>query len=302
MTPSHEDPDFFAFLRGAPDEQLRWLTTRGLPPATLLAVHNACAQRCFFCAGPGTVTVPEAERTRLDTALAHLAARPPGVDRLLIGGNEPTLHPAFDTLLPAALPAGFRTIELMTNGARLAADAPRWRAAGVTEVVVPLYGATAPLHDGVVGVAAFDTVVAGLNAAFAAGIRVSVHTLLLRRTLAGLGELSAFVRARWGTRLGAALVREKPVFEFGTEAPAFETISATLLAIPAEHRPLGLATPRCLPLVDEPPPLVAELYFRSQRRVFSAPCGPCAARSCCGGLVAAYASQARPDQAQTAAG
>lgn len=291
MTPRHEDPALHDFLRGDPAYQLAWLAARGLPAATCLALHNACAQRCFFCAGPGTVSVSDAERTPRSAAFAQLKARPPGVSRLLIGGNEPTLHPDFAALLAAARPAGFATVELMTNGAGLREHAPAWAAAGVVEVVVPLYGSAAAVHDDVCGVSCFEGVVAGLDAAAAAGIRVSVHTLLLRRTLPGLGALAAWVSARWGGRLGVALLRDKGSFAFAAEAPSFAEAVAAVAAIPAPIRPFGVGTPACLPTAPGAPPLVADLYFRSQLRGYGPGCEGCARRTGCGGVVAAYAAQ-----------
>jgi len=288
---SHEDPDIYTFLGGDPATQAGWLAARGYPPATLLALHNACALRCFFCAGPGTIEVPAAEVTSAARAEAQLAARPDGVDRLLVGGNEPTLHPEFERLLVAARPAGFRRVELMTNGAALRSRAADWARRGVAEVVVPLYGADAATHDGVVGAAAFTDVLRGLDAALQAGIAVRVHTLLLRRTLGQLGALAALVQGRWGTRLGVALLRDKGRFDFAAEAPRFSAAAAAVAAVPFPVRPLGIGVPRCLPTVDEPPPLVAELYFRSQARVFGPGCTGCAAARACGGVVAAYAGE-----------
>ena len=104
MPPEHEDATLHAFLRGDPGVQLAWLQARGLPAATLLALHNACAQRCFFCAGPGTVSVPEAERTPRSAALAHLQARPAGVRRLMIGGNAGRVY-GFDMALMSRIAA-----------------------------------------------------------------------------------------------------------------------------------------------------------------------------------------------------
>lgn len=294
MPPTHEDPSIYAFLGGTPAEQLAWLTSRGLPPATLLALHNSCAQRCFFCVAPGTVAVPAEEVTSRVRASSQLAARPPGVERLLIGGNEPTLHPDFPALLAAARPAGFRTIELMTNGYNLTTHAGEYAAAGVSEVVVPLYAAESALHDEVCGAVVYAAVVAGLDAAAAAGITVRVHTLLLRRNLAALAGLAEMVATRWSSRLGVALLRDKGSFDFAGEAPAFDAAAATIAAISPVFRPFGIGTPRCLPTAEEDPPLVAELYFRSQARAKGAACVGCVVSDGCGGPVLAYREEVRP--------
>ncbi len=304
MRPTHEDADLHTFLAASPPVQAAWLAARGLPPATLLPMVNACGQRCFFCAGPGTTDLPDAARTPEAALLAHLASRPAGVDRLLVGGNEPTLHPAFDLLLERARAYGYTTVDLMTNGATLRGNAARWATQGLREVVVPLYAVDAATHDTICGVPCHDAVVAGLDEAHAAGIRVRLHTLFLRRTLDALPTLAAWVRGRYGTRLAAGLLREKPVFTWATEAPSFRAIRRALAAVPEADRPTLLVAPRCLawgpdadgvapaPLAslpaDEVPALLATLYFSSQARVFPPPCEACADRAVCPGVVTAY--------------
>ena len=294
MVPTHEDSAIHTFLRENPHYQRAWLRDRGLPEATLLALHNSCAQRCFFCAGPGTVAVPEAEWTSRGSAMAQMERRPQSVRRLLIGGNEPTLHPDFLVLLNAARGAGFESVDLMTNGRDLAANAESWHTAGLTEVVVPLYAANAALHDEVCGAVVYDQVVAGLDAAHAIGISVRVHALLLRRTLSALPDLARMVRERWGTRLGVGLLRDKGSFDFTGEAPAFDECVVAVERIPEPFRPLGIGTPACLPTFPEAPPLLADLYFRTQAKAYGPACDGCSFRANCSGAVAAYTNQVRP--------
>ncbi|MDP2314668.1 MAG: radical SAM protein [Pseudomonadota bacterium] len=308
MHPAHEDADLHTFLGAGPVVQAAWLAARDLPPATLLPLLNACAQRCFFCAGPGTTDLPDAARTPDGAIRAHLAARPPGVDRLLVGGNEPTLHPAFEAVLGSARALGYPRVDLMTNGATLRGNAARWAAAGLREVVVPLYALDAATHDAICGVPCHDAVVAGLDEAHAAGIRVRLHTLLLRRTLADLPALATWVHARYGERLAVGLLREKPVFDWATAAPTLGAIRAALAAVPAADRPLLLQAPRCLEWSADhdgiaptdtrrdpdviAPALLATLYFSSQARSFPTACAGCVERDRCPGVVTAYGAGA----------
>jgi MoaA/NifB/PqqE/SkfB family radical SAM enzyme len=293
VAPPHEDPELHRFLVSAPPDQAQWLAAHGLPPATLLALTNACAQRCFFCAGPGTTAVSPGDVTGEEHIRAQIAARPPGVERLLIGGNEPTLHPNFEAAMQWAEEAGYSRIDLMTNGATLGRNAERWRAAGIAEVVVPLYGSDAATHDAVAGAACFHGVVTGLDAAFAAGISVRVHTLLLRRTLPRLPGLARWVRERWGRRLFAGLLRDKSRFDWSAEAPSLDEIRRVLTGIAAGERPGLILGPRCV-VADhademEEPPLLARLYFATQAREYPEDCTGCGDRERCAGVVAAYA-------------
>lgn len=307
MRPSHEDADLHAFLAGDPATQVRWLRARGLPPAVLLAVHNACAQRCFFCAGPGTVEVAAADRTPLARLVAHLDARPVDehgapVDRLLLGGNEPTLHPAFEEVLRHASEVGYRELHLMTNGATLRGRVGRWASLGLAEVVVPLYSVGPEPHDTICGVPCHADVLAGLDEAAAVGVRVRVHTLLLRRTLGDLGALAVWVHERFGAPLSVGLLRPKDRFDWAREAPTLGEIRRALADIPVDVRPTPLVAPLCLtrgqgdaliPSASPSPPLpsaplLATLYFSSQARRYPAACDGCADRAGCPGVVEAY--------------
>ncbi len=295
MVPTHEDPAVHAFLAGGPDFQVEWLRARGLPAAVLLPLLNACAQRCFFCAGPGTITVAARDVTPWDRIDAHLRP-PPAVSRLLVGGNEPTLHPRFDDALRLARERGFEHIDLMTNGASLSVRARVWATLGVQEVVVPLYGITAAEHDAIAGVACFEQVVAGLHEAHDAGMRVSIHTLAMRDTLPRLEALAAYTREQFGTRLGLGLLRPKPMFDWSRHAVSFGQIRSTLAGVDVEL----LAAPLCLawgqgdevlPGPSNAPsdrsPL-ATIYFLTQRRRYLPACDVCPSRAACAGVVAGY--------------
>ncbi len=293
--PTHEDPAVHAFLAGGPEFQVAWLRERSLPPAVLLPILNACAQRCFFCAGPGTISVAERDVTTWANIDAQLHP-PPGVSRLLVGGNEPTLHPRFDDALRLAGDRGFESIDLMTNGATLASRARGWAARGVREVVVPLYGTTAAEHDAIAGVACFDQVIAGIDEAHDAGIRVSVHTLAMSDTLSRLEALATYTRKHFGTRLGLGLLRPKPVFDWSRHAVSFAGLRSTLVGLDVEL----LATPLCLAwgegddvvpgpshvTTDRSP--LATIYFLTQRRRYLPACDGCPSRTSCAGVVDAY--------------
>lgn len=285
--PVHEDGEIHALLGASPDVQIAMLRARGLPEAVTLVLVNSCENRCFFCASPGTTAVPPGDLTRMTRIRAHLEARPAGITRLVIGGNEPTLHPDFDRALALAHASGFEHVELMTSGMRLGDPdkLAEWKRLGLASVAVPIYAPSAELHDAVCGTASFDRLVRGLDAARDAGITIHLHTLLLKRTRHVLDELAHLSRARWGATLAIAPLRDKQqLFRFADEAVPLDETAALLTSLSAPTARLGM--PLCVARGQAPASsLVMEIYFQTQRRRFASVCAGCTDRDGCPGVV-----------------
>ena len=287
---TREDPRVHEVLSGSVASQHAALSRWGFPPTRLLLLYNACAHRCFFCASAGTSDRAPGDQTPWEQIADRLSpALPSEQGRLMVGGNEPVLHPDWPRLLARAAAQGFDDVALMTSGVGL--DDPtrlaEWVAHGLRSVVVPLYSASAGPHDAVVGQRAHAALLDGLDAAVAAGLKVHVHTLALRQTLAGLPELARLCDQRWGTPLVLAPVREKPaLFDFQAEAADLVTLHDALVRWPASLPLRLVGLPACLdPLRSREVPLAVDLYFRSQARRFGAACTDCSARGRCPGVV-----------------
>jgi hypothetical protein len=274
---------------GAPlAAQVETLASWGLPRRGLLIVMSACEGRCFFCASPPVTHPPPSLVTpwaRIEQWL--LGNRDLGLTELCLGGTEPPTHVDFQRTLSLAADVGFRSIQLMTSGLSLAANASAWHSAGITSVCSPLYAADAALHDRIVGVPGHHArVLTGLDTALATGITVHVHTLALRQNLAALHALGTLVRSRWAQPLVVAPVRPKDgVFDYASEAP---DLAAVAHAVTDSDVAL-VGFPLCIaPHAPRGGPLLIELYFRSQRRGFGRVCEGCSARSGCPGVVAQH--------------
>lgn len=284
-----EDETWRRILLAPLREQLREFEARGLPRAGVLILQNACENRCFFCANAGVTHTAENAVTRLEHIERWIDdARGVDVERLCVGGTEPALHPAFEDALRGLTSAKLGPIEVMTSGLRLAEAgvAERWAALGVRAVAVPLYAATARLHDEVVcHPGAFERTLAGLDGARAAGIDVLVHTLALRRTAAELPALGTLVRERYASRLALGAPRPKPsVWQWETEA----LTAAELEQQPAELDVSFVGYPLC---VGRGKPrgsaAVIELYFQGSRREYAPECARCLERPSCPGVLSA---------------
>lgn len=287
LVPVHEDASVHALMGATPAVQVEMMRARGLEDAVVLVLSNSCASRCFFCASPGTTAVPSEDVSSFAQIRAHLETRPPHVTRLLVGGNEPTLHPDFERTLAHAQASGFTHVELMSSGLRFAEAGAlaRWRECGLSAVAVPIYAPTAELHDAVCGAPAFDVLVRGLDAARDAGLELHLHTLLLRRTSHALPELASLVSRRWRTALAVAPLRDKSqLFRFADEAVSLEETRKILASVEAPLTRLGLPTcaARERPRAST---LVMQVYFQTQRRSFGTGCTGCADRDACPGVV-----------------
>ena len=169
----------------------------------LLILMSPCHGRCIFCAQPAVTHPPPSDWTPWDGSPATSTATALWVcDASASVGTEPAVTPARATLR-LARDVGFDRIELMTSGLALSEDgvAQAWAASGIRSIAVPIYGAQAGQHDGVVRVPAFDRLVAGLDAAHGAGITVHARA---GGDLAGLGEARALREHPMGTPLAIA--------------------------------------------------------------------------------------------------
>jgi len=169
-----------------------------------VSVTDRCNFRCPYCMpreqfGPGHAFLPRAELLSYEE-IEHLVRifAGLGVTKVRLTGGEPLLRRDLEVLvrLVAAVP-GVTDVALTTNGSLLAGRAQSLRDAGLHRVTVSLDSL-----DPAVFAAAGDTklpleaVLAGIEAAAAAGLRPVKLNAVLRRGLndAGLLDLVAFAR------------------------------------------------------------------------------------------------------------
>lgn len=151
-----------------------------------LSLDYRCNLRCLGC----RACLGGDEALAPDRALLRMRqARAAGVDRLWLGGGEPTLRPELPALLRAAAALGFRERLVQTNGMRLAYAPYREAllASGLTALRLNLKSAEAPLHDELSALpgaqALLEQALQGLSGA---KVTLSGDLLLTRRTLPGL--------------------------------------------------------------------------------------------------------------------
>jgi cyclic pyranopterin phosphate synthase len=270
-------------------------------------VSSRCNNRCLFC-------LEDRERRAgcdfSDQVRALDLYRPR--DSVLFTCGEPTLVDSLVPWIRKAAELGYRDIELVTNGRRLAyrAFAERLVRAGLTAVTVSIHGDSARVHDSHTAVrGSFEQSVAGLRNLVA--LRndvgrpfVTTSTVLTKRNLERAESIVAFL-ANCGTNrivLNVVEPEHEALRRFDRLVPRMTDVAAALRGLRpvagVEIKVEGL--PACL--LDDQPRLCGEreiiyLYENRARRRLSPtrrqlkgpPCKSCRARRRCDGVWIEYA-------------
>lgn len=161
-----------------------------------LSITDVCNFRCTYCL-PGGYQPNGSPKTflsldeirRVSRAFAEL-----GTEKVRLTGGEPSLRRDFTDIIAAVRENPMvRQLAVTTNGYRLARDVERWRDAGLTAINVSVDSLDARQFHAITGQDRFQQVMAGIDAAFAAGYRkVKVNAVLMRDV--NHHQLGAFLR------------------------------------------------------------------------------------------------------------
>lgn len=157
-----------------------------------LHVLTRCNLRCRHC----YINPEQHGRTRLPIRriegwLAVLAARSPGANLVLLGG-EPTLHPELPLAVRSARRLGYSSVTIDTNGYLFHNILEKVTPAEVDVFSFSLDGASAATNDRIRGRGSFDACRSGIRRARAKGFHTSLITTVNRlnvNELAGMGPL-----------------------------------------------------------------------------------------------------------------
>jgi cyclic pyranopterin phosphate synthase len=181
-----------------------------------LSVTDRCDLRCLYCMAEHMVFLPKAdllsleELDRVASAFVSLGTR-----KLRITGGEPLVRKGVMDLV-RGLGRHLRTgaldeLTLTTNGTRLAQFAGELAAAGVRRINVSLDTLKPDLFKQLTRGGDLAKVLAGIEAAQAAGLRVKLNAVALARDNAA--ELPALVRWAHDQSLDITLIETMPMGE-----------------------------------------------------------------------------------------
>jgi MoaA/NifB/PqqE/SkfB family radical SAM enzyme len=208
------------------DREIDAILARGRRPETVIAVvSQPCEMQCVFCPSVDRDKAREdwAEKgdpQQLDDLIYQLGrARALGATGVDLGGNDVLRFSLITELLHGAGALGYTQIFVQTTGLPLAdrTFAEAIAATPATDVCVPIYGATAEVHDRITQTpGTFDRVCRAVDNAQALGRpRVRLHTIALASTLPLLEGLIDFCEARFGLHLAVTPLRPNWLGERG---------------------------------------------------------------------------------------
>ena len=188
-----------------------------------LSVTDRCDLRCSYCMPARMRFVPRAELLSLEElALVAEDFIRRGVRKLRLTGGEPLVRRDVMSLVRALsrhLSSGaLDELTLTTNGTQLARHAAELAACGVRRVNVSLDTLDPARYRALSRVGDIAKVMAGLDAAQAAGLRVKLNTIAARGPFEH--EVDDLIRFAHGRGMDLTLIEEMPLGDTGRDRAA----------------------------------------------------------------------------------
>ncbi len=183
-----------------------------------VSVTDRCDFRCVYCMAEDMAFLPKAdlltleELDRLCTAFVHR-----GVRKLRLTGGEPLVRRGIMTLIGSLsrhLGSGaLDELTLTTNGSQLARYAAELKAHGVERINVSLDTLDRDKFRAVTRWGELDKVMAGIDAAQAAGLRVKINTVALKGV--NEDEIPQLITWAHGRGMDLTLIEVMPLGDVG---------------------------------------------------------------------------------------
>ena len=180
-----------------------------------VSVTDRCDFRCVYCMSEHMQFLPRRELLtleELDRICSAFVAR--GVKKLRITGGEPLVRKNIMWLfqsLARHLGGGLEELTLTTNGSQLQRFAADLKAAGVQRINVSLDTLDPDRFRAITRWGDFATVMRGLDAADAAGLKVKINTVALKGT--NEDEIDDLLRFAHGRGYDLTLIETMPLGE-----------------------------------------------------------------------------------------
>src|SRR5579885_1396582 len=181
-----------------------------------VSVTDRCDFRCVYCMSENMTFLPKADvlsLEELDRLCSAFIAK--GVTKLRLTGGEPLVRRGIMTLvtsLSRLLQSGdLDELTLTTNGSQLTKYAAELKALGVERINVSLDTLDAEKFRAITRWGELDKVLAGIDAAQAAGLHVKINMVALRGT--NEDEIAPMIEWAHGRGMDLTLIETMPMGE-----------------------------------------------------------------------------------------
>ena len=147
-----------------------------------VSLTAACNYACTYCVPDGKrlqAAVAELDAAQLLRAV-HLLIESAGIDKLRITGGEPLLSPKFDEFLPSVMQLPLNDVSVTTNGQLLPSKMDVVKRSGLKRINVSLDTLNPLRFRAIARSGDLDTVLAGIDGALDAGLKVKVNMVPLK--------------------------------------------------------------------------------------------------------------------------
>ena len=204
-----------------------------------LSVTDRCDLRCTYCMDPDTKFLPRDRLLSTDELVGIAEAFiDRGIRKIRLTGGEPLTRrdiAAVAQRIGARIGAGLDELTLTTNGTQLARHARALADAGVRRINVSIDTLDANTFRQITRGGDLSVVLAGIDAAVAAGIAIRINMV----ALAGVNDAALLPMVAWCDErdFDLALIESMPMGSVAADR------STSHVALPAFIAPLGAATP-----------------------------------------------------------
>jgi GTP 3',8-cyclase len=183
-----------------------------------VSVTDRCDFRCVYCMTENMSFLPKADLLsleELDRLCSAFVSR--GVRKLRLTGGEPLVRRGIMTLV-SSLSRHLRSgdldeLTLTTNGSQLAKYAAELKTAGVRRINVSLDTLDADKFRAITRWGSLDEVLAGIDAAQAAGLKIKINTVALKGV--NEDEFPSLIEWAHGRGMDITLIEVMPLGEIG---------------------------------------------------------------------------------------
>jgi cyclic pyranopterin phosphate synthase len=184
-----------------------------------VSVTDRCDFRCVYCMAESTTFLPRKDLLTLEEIHRLVSAFiGKGVRKVRLTGGEPLVRKNLMWLIDSLsrhLGAGLDELTLTTNGSQLARHAEALAKSGVVRINVSLDTLDAEKFKAITRWGDFAQVMAGLDAADRAGIKIKINTVALRNV--NEDEIETLLRWAHGRGFDLTLIETMPMGETGTD-------------------------------------------------------------------------------------